>query len=95
MEEKYEINGKTYSAVKVDMFGVSLMIIKARSGFLACGYVNIELAEKLGHAGAIVSGVKCFDDMAKASIKACSSEASKKGVEIGMSGEKALELLDA
>ena len=86
MEEKYEVNGKMCDAVKVDMYGLSLMIIKGARGFLACGYINIAAAEKFNQAGAIVGGVKNYGDMIKAKVSAVSPLARSMGVSEGMSG---------
>ena len=43
-----------------------LLVIKAAGGVLACGYLNVQTFEKTGEAGAIVTGVRTFDDMKKA-----------------------------
>lgn len=91
--EKLKIENMTLDAVKIDMYGAALIIIKNTNGFLACGYIKIETAEKLGHAGAIVTGVKNFDDMLKAKVCALTSKASEFGVKEGMTGLEALKLL--
>ncbi len=84
---------KDIEEFKIDLYGANLLLLKGGKGFLACGYINPSTAEKLGHACAIVSGVKSFDDMLKASVIALSSAAERLGVKIGMSGKEALELL--
>ncbi|MFK7783767.1 MAG: DUF1805 domain-containing protein, partial [Crocinitomicaceae bacterium] len=61
------------------------------NGMLACAYLNIETFNKTGEACAIVSGVSDFDDMRKATIKEVSVEAAKLGVEVGESGQSALD----
>lgn len=80
-------------AFSVNLYGANLLILKGKKGFLACGYVNPVTAEKLGHACAIVSGVKNYDDMLKASVIAVSTKATQLGVNIGMSGKEAMLLL--
>lgn len=91
--EKLKIEGAEFDAVKIDMYGSALMIIKGSKGFLACGYINIETAEKLSHACAIVRGVKDFGDMLAAKVCAVSSAARALGVEEGISGAAALKIL--
>lgn len=70
-----------------------LLIITGSKGSLACGYLSLDAFEKLEDAAAIVRGVGDFDDMLKASIQDVSSKAKELGVEVGMTGEQALELL--
>lgn len=67
-----------------------LLVMKARQGFLACGYINPETCNKTEEACAIVTGVSNFDDMKKASIIAVSKLASELGINIGDTGESAL-----
>ena len=91
--EKLNIEGAEFDAVKIDMYGSALMIIKGSKGFLACGYINADTAEKLSHACAIVRGVKDFGDMLSAKVCAVSSAARALGVEEGICGAEALKIL--
>ena len=70
-----------------------LMIIKGSKGFLGCGYVNIDVCDKVGECCAIVTGVNTFEDMEKAEIVAVSRAAEQLGICRGMDGRSALELL--
>lgn len=70
-----------------------LLTIQGEKGLLACGYVNVSTCNKTGEACAIVSGVNQHDDMLSKPVLAVSEEAIKLGIEIGMSGADALELL--
>jgi len=40
-----------------------LMILRARNGILACGYLNIEAFNEFNDVAVIVTGVKNFDKM--------------------------------
>jgi uncharacterized protein YunC (DUF1805 family) len=53
----------------------------------------VDAAEKLGVTAAVVSGVKTFDDVLKAEIKAVTSKAEIRGIRRGMKGLEALRLL--
>jgi len=70
-----------------------LLVIRGTRGVLACGYLNVETFNKTGETGAIVSGVRTFDDMLTAKVVACSAAAGQAGIKSGMSGEEALELI--
>jgi uncharacterized protein YunC (DUF1805 family) len=53
----------------------------------------VDVAEKLGVAAAMVSGVKTFNDVLRAEVRAATSSAKAKGVELGMKAQDALKLL--
>jgi len=87
-----EINGKTATGLKVDLpDSPPLLAIIGRTGFVMCGFLNAEAAEKLNVAAAIVSGVKNFDDVLKAEIKTATSKARLMGVKLGMTGKEAIK----
>jgi len=65
------------------------LIIKGKSGFLACGYINAATCDKTGEACAIVNGVNNHDDMFKATITDVSAAVVALGVKLGMSGSRA------
>jgi len=67
-----------------------LLLIVAGKGFVMCGFLNIEAAERLGVAAAMVSGVKTFDDVLNAEVKAATTKAKSLGVQPGMRGAEAL-----
>ena len=70
-----------------------LLIIKGSRGYLACAYIDVDTCNKTGEACAIVSGVSSHNDMLRAKIKYASDAARELGIEEGMSGAKAIELL--
>ena len=93
MEEEIILNGEKFTAVKVQWPGAPLLIIYGQNGFIGCGYINLETAERLGAAFALVTGVKCFEDMLNQPVKAVSSAAESLQVTPGMTGKEALLLM--
>ena len=82
--DKFLIDGKAFQGVKSTLPDLPpLLLIKGEKGFVMCGYLNLEVAEKLGAAAAIVSGVKTFDDVLNAERRAATSKAKELGVEPG------------
>jgi uncharacterized protein YunC (DUF1805 family) len=67
-----------------------LLLVVAEKGFVMCGFLNVEVAEKLSVTAAGVSGVKSFEDVLNAPIKSVTSNARDLGVEVGMKGDEAL-----
>ena len=85
-----KINEKTFCAYTVPTNNVSMMMINAPKGMLACGYISMDAAEKFGDALVIVRGVSSYDDMLKKEVCEVSKKATELGVSIGMTGKEAL-----
>jgi uncharacterized protein YunC (DUF1805 family) len=83
--EKFEFDGKSFQGVKSTIpGGPPLLLIKGENGFVMCGYLSLDVAEKVGLAAAIVSGVSSFEDVFNAEIKQATSKARELGIEPGM-----------
>lgn len=88
-----QINDKEFQAIAIPTTNTNILIIKAKKGFLACGYIKIDVADKVGDVCAIVTGVKTNEDMLSAKVVAVSEEAAKLGVKTEMTGKEALVLM--
>lgn len=74
-----------------DMHNAPIIIIKADKGFVMCGYLDINAANKLGDAAAKVKGVNTFEDVLNAEIIEVSLPAKELGIDTGITGKEALE----
>lgn len=92
--EAVTCDGKTYVAYNQKIGNLPLIVIKAKSGYIACSYIDKDTAEKVGDIAAFVSGVKNLDDFLKAKIRSTTTWAEDMGIREGMSVKKALELMD-
>ena len=82
--EKLEVEGKHLLGLRVEMPDAPPMLLLLGSrGFIMCGYLNLEVAERLGLAAAVVSGVNTFEDVLNAEIKAATSRAEALGLKVG------------
>jgi len=87
-----KVDGKSCLGLRVDLpDSPPLLLLIAEKGFVMCGFLNVESAERLGVAAAMVSGVKSFDDVLNVQVKAVTSKAKSFGVEVGMKGAEALK----
>ena len=68
-----------------------LLLVIAEKGFVMCGFLNVDAADKLGVVATVVSGVKSFEDVLNAQVKAVTAKAKNLGVNVGMKGIDALE----
>jgi len=87
-----EINGKKYQGFEGEIAaGSNLVFIKGAKGFVMCGYLNMETADKFNNIAAIATGVKCIDDMLNAKVVKVSRAAQEAGITEGMQVKEALE----
>jgi uncharacterized protein YunC (DUF1805 family) len=88
--EEVIINKEKFQASKITTSHANILIIKAKQGFLGCGYFDIETANKLKEPVAIVTGVKTYEDMLSAKVIRLSEAALSLGLAEGISGREAL-----
>lgn len=94
VREQLKIADKTATGLLVELpDSPPLVMIIGKTGFIMCGFLNTDAAEKLNVAAVMVSGVKSFEDVLKAEVKAVTTKAKMKGISVGMKGEEALKLL--
>ena len=91
--KKLLINNAEFDAYSVKFPKSTLLFIAGTKGVLGCGYFNIEIADKVEEAIAVVTGVKNFDDMLQAKVVKVSAAAERLGIICGMTGEEALKFL--
>ncbi len=89
-----KIGSKTALGLRVELpNSPPLVLIIGQTGFVGCGFINADAAEKLDVAAATVSGVKSFEDVLNAEVQRVTSKAQTKGVRVGMKGKEAMKLL--
>ena len=91
--DNIEINNMMFRGNTIELLQGKLLLIQGQHGMLGCGYFNLAVADKLGSAMAIVSGVQCYDDMLDKAVVGVSARAAEMGVTPGMTGREALILM--
>jgi uncharacterized protein YunC (DUF1805 family) len=87
-------DGKNYQAFEGEIApGTNLVFIKGDKGFVMCGYLNLETAEKLKNIAVLAVGVKTADDMLNAVVANATSYARALGISAGMPVREALAKL--
>jgi len=81
------------TGLKMDMEHAPLLVIRAGCGFVMCGYLNMEIANKLGDVAVRVTGVRSFDDVLNAKAVDVSEAAKKRGITAGISAKEALNMM--
>jgi len=87
---KINIEGRDYKACHIQVQNSNILIIAAQNGFIACGYINIDIANKKNDACAIITGVTTLDELLATEVKMVSNSGLKAGVVVGMTGREAL-----
>ncbi len=91
MIQKIKIGNNVALGVNLELPNANLIVIRAKKGYIMCGYLSMETANKLGDVAATVSHVKNFDDALKAEIVEVSEKAKENGIKEGITGKDALE----
>ena len=81
------------TGVRVKLQNADFILILGVRGYVMCGYLNMETAEKKGDAACMVTNVSSFEEVLAAKIVAVSSKARALGIIEGMTGKEALEFL--
>ena len=88
--EQIELGKGSALGLKLDMEHAPLLVIRAKKGFVMCGYLNMDVANKLGDAAVRVTGVKSFEDVLNAKAVDVSETAKQLGISVGMPAKEAL-----
>jgi len=81
---KVEVGRDSFLGLRAEMpNSPPLLLIVGNKGFVMCGYLNMESAERLGIIAVMVGGVKTIDDVLNASVKAATSKAKELGIAPG------------
>lgn len=88
--EQIKLENGSALGLKMDMENAPLLVIRAGCGFVMCGYLNMDIANKLGDVAVRVTGVRTFEDVLNAKAVDVSDAARKLGIVVGMPAKEAL-----
>ena len=78
-QEQININGIEFRGIRLKTQHGTILLVQGAKANLGCGYFSIAPANQLGDRFAIVTGVKCFEDMLQANIRQFSRAAAESG----------------
>lgn len=93
MIKDINIDNFIFKGYQIPTQNTSVLMIHGHNGFLACGYINLEIANKRNDVCALVTGVKSLEDMLEAKVFKLSNAALQAGIKEGMTGKEALLLM--
>ncbi len=91
--QKIRVKDREVEAVCLELGRANLIVAAAPKGYVMCGYLDMQTAEQLGDAAAVVRGISTIPEMLERPVAAVSKKAAELGVKCGMSGQQALELM--
>ena len=91
MIQKIKIGSNVALGVNLELPNANLIVIRAKKGYVMCGYLSMETANRLGDVAAKVKDVKNVDEVLKAKVVEVSEKAKEIGIKEGMTGKGALE----
>jgi len=74
----------------IDLGPAPLILIQTQKGYVMCGYLNMDTANRVGDIAGKVTGVKTFEDVLNAPIVEASEKAKKAGLKEGMTAREFL-----
>ncbi|MCS7131838.1 MAG: DUF1805 domain-containing protein [Hadesarchaea archaeon] len=92
-EREVRVGERKALGIRVELPEAPLLLLVAPKGYVMCGYLNVETAERLGQAAAVVTGVRSLEEMLEARVTRATKKARELGIEEGMSGREALKLM--
>lgn len=81
--ETVPVGSKTFQYLKVSMKKAPLILLKGQVGYVMCGYLSVETAEKLGDIAVRVTGVSDLESLIAATVNDLTSNASALGIKKG------------
>jgi uncharacterized protein YunC (DUF1805 family) len=88
--EQIKLEKGSALGLKMDIENAPLLVIRAGCGFVMCGYLNMDIANKLGDVAVRVTGVRSFEDVLNAKAVDVSMAAKSLGIIVGMTAKDAL-----
>lgn len=92
-----EVNGKPVQGVCITAPGgeghPNMLVLTAKKGFIMCGYLNQDAAANFGDAACVISG-SSFEELLANPVKAVTAAAADLGIQPGMTGAEACEILN-
>lgn len=87
------LEGGPALGLQITLGKAPLIVIAVSQGYVMCGYLNMETANKLGDCAGRVTGVASFEAVLEAKISAVSEAARIRGLHEGMTGRDFLNAL--
>lgn len=90
---KLKIGRKNVEALCMRLGKKNLIVIKARRGYVMCGYLDLKVAERFQEVAVKITGVSSIAEALEASVHSCTQAARKLGIRAGQPLSEVLTML--
>ena len=92
--KEIKVKNTVFNGIELDLCeDAKLLVITGKKGYIMCGYLNINTAQKRNDAACIVTGVKTIEDMLNSKVVALTAKAQSLGISMNMEVKQVLEIL--
>jgi len=88
-----DIDGRSVEALCMKLQEKNLIVLRGAKGYIMCGYLNMDAANKFNEAAVKITGVTSIDDALKASAAEVSVAAAALGAKPGQAVKEILGLI--
>ena len=93
IKKKIKIGKSLIEGYLLKLCAKNLIILKGSRGYLICGYLNMNTANRFKDVAVKVTGVSSIEDCLKTKVVGCSREAKKLGIRKGQAVKEALKII--
>ena len=93
IHERIRVNGRYIEAFSIPLQTRNLIILKGRGGYVMCGYLNMNAANKFKDAAVKITGAGTIREALAAKVVSCSAAARKMGVVKNQPVRRVLEII--
>lgn len=92
--KEIKVKNTVFKGIELDLCDeTKLLVITGKKGYIMCGYLNINTAQKRNDVACIVTGVKTIEDILNSNVVAITAKAQELGISMNMPVKKVLEIL--
>jgi uncharacterized protein YunC (DUF1805 family) len=91
--KKMKIGSRTVETFVTSLQRKNFILLKARRGYIMCGYLNLKAAEKFKDVAAKIVGVSTMQQALNGTIHSCTSRARKLGIHKGQPVRDTLKII--
>lgn len=90
-QRSIKLKNKDIAGIEINLHNANFVLVAAAKGYICCGYLNLETAQKLGDVACVVTGVKTIEDLLRSDIVNMTHQAQALGIKRGMKAQEVLE----
>ncbi len=93
MKKRRIVKQPKVQKLRMRLAGKYLIVLRGRKGYVMCGYLNLEAAEKFGDVAVRIVKVSTLRDALKATVESCTAAARQRGIYPGQPIKEVLAII--